>query len=251
MNYPVYLDKLLLGENMGFLSSKSKKTEVIVKKREVVYGKNIDKTNRADRIDKTDKTTFIGRTIKIKGKVTARENMVVEGQINGDIDISKTLTVERNGMVDADVKANSVKIKGRVKGRVNAMDRIEILNNGICEGNILTDKLIVKEGAILIGTINIEKESVDNTNENATVVDNETEVIEGVVIDKTEEDFSNSEIIKDVSNDEIDVNKIDENKIDENKIDVNENKEDNLQVYDLGNTRELFNSVEILIFEPN
>lgn len=32
---------------------------------------------------------------------------------------------------------------------------------------------------------------------------------------------------------------------------LNENKEDNLQVYDLGNTRELFNSVEILIFEPN
>jgi len=211
---------------MGFLSSKSKKTEVIVKKKEVVYGKIIDK---ADRIDRIDKTTFIGRTIKIKGKVTARENMVVEGQINGDIDISKTLTVERNGMVDADVKANSVKIKGRVKGRVNAVDRIEILNNGICEGNILTDKLIVKEGAILIGTINIEKDGFDYTDRKKNIIDNATEVIEGEVIDKTEEDFSNSEIVKEVLNDEIDANNIDENenKIDENEIDVKENQEDN------------------------
>lgn len=152
--------------------------------------------------------THIGKTVKIKGSVVARENMTVEGRINGDIDINKIIIIEKGGIVNADIKANAVRIKGRFKGKIEAFDRIEILNNGICEGDITTDKLVVKEGAILLGKININNNFLERNTDKG-----EQEVIEGELIEIDDKEKTDTEII--------------ENDIDEEKIPEIEEVNDN------------------------
>ncbi len=184
---------------MGFLSSK--KTEVAVKKVET-YGNTINREKS---------TTYIGKTVKIKGQITSREDMSVEGWIKGSININKTLTVERGGRVKADIEANSVQIKGRVKGKILAVNKIEIFNNGICEGDIETDKLVVKEGAILLGTVNANNETLSE-NEDEKVIHEvepeikeemkaevESEIIEGEIIDKSEVEQIDDNVKEDLS----------------------------------------------------
>ncbi len=193
---------------MGFLSSKKKEFTPIRES-----NKTVERTYNRE-IKEEESNTYIGKTIRIKGHITSRENMTVEGWIKGDININKTLTVERNGKIKADVKANSIRIKGRLKGKIEAIEKIEILSEGICDGDIKTDKLVVREGAYLLGNINIDSENMDELDNEVvkeTIIDDEHDIIEGEVIDKDETDVNQDN--DDNKNEEVDiVNKTPEKK---------------------------------------
>ncbi len=185
---------------MGFLSSKKKEFTPVR-----ISNKTVARTYNRE-IMKEESNTYIGKTIRIKGHITSREDMTVEGWIKGDIDINKTLIIERNGKIKADVKANSIRIKGRLKGKIEALDKIEILSEGICDGDIKTDKLVVKEGAYLLGNINIDSENMDELDNEVvkeTVIDDEHDIIEGEVIDKDEPKVN--QVNDDNKNEEVEV----------------------------------------------
>jgi cytoskeletal protein CcmA (bactofilin family) len=102
--------------------------------------------------------SFIGKTMKIKGKLVANEDLTVEGEVKGTIKVSKTLTIGRSGNVNADIEADVVEIIGIAKGNIVASEKVAIMSDGRYNGNLWSDKLVVKEGAILIGEVNQELE---------------------------------------------------------------------------------------------
>jgi len=103
-------------------------------------------------------TSYIGETMNIKADIISDENVTVEGKITGNIDISKTLTIGKRGIVKADIKAAVVRIIGEAKGNIVASEKVEILAQGRYTGNIQSQKLVVEEGAILNGNINQQKD---------------------------------------------------------------------------------------------
>ncbi len=103
--------------------------------------------------------SFIGKTMKIKGKVVANEDLTVEGEVKGTIKVSKTLTVGRSGNVNADIEADVVEIVGVAKGNIVASGKVAIMSDGRYNGNLRSEKLVVQEGAILIGDVNKEIET--------------------------------------------------------------------------------------------
>jgi cytoskeletal protein CcmA (bactofilin family) len=101
--------------------------------------------------------SFIGKTMKIVGELISDENLTIEGRVKGSIAVSKTLTIGRYGNVKADINASVVNIIGSARGNIVASDKVAILSDGRYNGNIQSEKLVVAEGAILIGDVNKQK----------------------------------------------------------------------------------------------
>lgn len=98
--------------------------------------------------------SFIGKTMNIKADITSEEDVTVEGQVTGNITISRTLTIGKSGKVTADIEASVVRIIGEAKGNIVASEKVEILSQGRYTGNIKAERLVVADGAILNGNIN-------------------------------------------------------------------------------------------------
>ena len=103
--------------------------------------------------------SFIGETMVIEADITSDDDIIIEGKVKGNISVSKTVTIGKNGKVKADIKAAVVRIFGEAKGNIIASHKVELLSLGRYTGNIQSQKLVVEEGAILNGNINQEKKT--------------------------------------------------------------------------------------------
>jgi len=96
----------------------------------------------------------IGKSITIKGDLTGNEDLEVEGNVEGRIDLpNNELTIGAEGNVKAEVTAKAVTIIGHVTGNVSATDRIEVQSSGLVDGDVRAPKLVVQEGAVLNGAV--------------------------------------------------------------------------------------------------
>ena len=100
----------------------------------------------------------IGKSITIKGDVTGEEDLVIEGHVEGRIDLkSHHLTIGPNGEILAEISAKQVTIIGRVVGNVSAAERVEICDTGRLEGDLRSPRLLIHEGAVLNGSVSMKK----------------------------------------------------------------------------------------------
>ena len=100
--------------------------------------------------------TSIGKSITIKGDISGSEDIVIEGSVEGKIELpGNLLTVGENGHVRAEINAKTVVIVGRVSGNVKGGERIEIQSTGQVEGDVSAPKLVVAEGAVINGSISM------------------------------------------------------------------------------------------------
>ena len=99
----------------------------------------------------------IGSTIIIKGELSGDEDVVVSGEFEGHIDLpNHSLTVLRGGQVRANVKANMIEIQGEVQGDVDGVDKVLITKTGRMQGNISSPRVVLDDGAIFKGSIDME-----------------------------------------------------------------------------------------------
>ena len=102
-----------------------------------------------------DKCTIIGPTIAIRGKVKADEDLVIRGRIDASISSSKLVHVDKDGVVKANVEAESVLISGVVVGDVTASARVELMGTARVVGDIASPLLVINDGARLRGKIDM------------------------------------------------------------------------------------------------
>jgi cytoskeletal protein CcmA (bactofilin family) len=94
----------------------------------------------------------IGSTIVIKGDVTANENLVISGRVEGSIRVTgHALTITEGADVLAEVHARAVVVAGRVFGKIVADERLELRATADVEGELSTPVLVVAEGAMFDG----------------------------------------------------------------------------------------------------
>ena len=98
----------------------------------------------------------IGRSLVVKGEITGSESLFIDGRVEGTINFpGNRVTIGRNGTVAANINANEVVILGKVQGNVDCVDRVEIRNEGILAGDVVTHRISVEEGAILKGGVEV------------------------------------------------------------------------------------------------
>jgi cytoskeletal protein CcmA (bactofilin family) len=96
----------------------------------------------------------LGRSMIIKGEVTATEDLTVLGQMNGRVTVPEhTVTIGPDAEIQAEITAGAVVIMGAVVGNVTATKRVEIRATGSVTGDISSPGLAIDDGGLVIGKI--------------------------------------------------------------------------------------------------
>ena len=98
---------------------------------------------------------MIGPNVRVQGELSGDEDIVIEGRVEGKINVTKSLRVGPAAQVNAEIKAQNILIAGRVVGNVTALERVEILASGTLEGNIRAPKIVIAEGAQFKGSVDM------------------------------------------------------------------------------------------------
>jgi cytoskeletal protein CcmA (bactofilin family) len=99
----------------------------------------------------------ISQGIRIKGEVTGSEDLFVDGHVEGKVNLSNgSLTVGPNGDVKADIIAREVIVRGRVDGKIVGREKIQLWSTGNVAGDLQTERLMIEDGAVLRGRVEIE-----------------------------------------------------------------------------------------------
>ena len=132
---------------------------------------NIKSSNYVVRKDVPNVKSLIGKTLFIKGDIRSDEELLIEGKVEGKLNVKNRVIIGKNGIVNAEIKAREVIIRGKVNGDVNASYKVEIEPEGILNGNIFSQRVHLTEGSIFKGNIDMSSKDkdlpVDKSNEKA------------------------------------------------------------------------------------
>ena len=104
----------------------------------------------------SSRTASIGKSVIIKGQLFSREDLYVDGEVEGSVDILEhRLTVGPNGKLMAGVKAREIVVLGTIHGNVEAAEKIEIRKDAKLVGDIKTQRIVIEDGAYFKGSIDI------------------------------------------------------------------------------------------------
>ena len=99
----------------------------------------------------------IGPSIFIKGDLSGEEDLVIEGRVEGKVDLKQNnVTIGQNGRVKADVFGKVVVIEGEVDGNVFAREQAILRQAGAIRGNITAPRVILEDGSRFKGSIDME-----------------------------------------------------------------------------------------------
>lgn len=101
------------------------------------------------------RVAVVGASMQIKGEIRSREELMVEGEVDGLIETQSGITIGPNGKVKANIKAREVAIFGAVRGNVEVAEKIAIREKGSLIGDIKTAGISIDDGAYFKGSIDI------------------------------------------------------------------------------------------------
>src|SRR5882757_5842210 len=116
-------------------------------------------TNRPEAGNSMEKDIVnIGKSVVIKGELNGSEDLTIEGHVEGTIQLKdNVLTIGPNGRIKAQVFAKAVIVLGEVTGNVTASDKVDIRDNGSVDGDIISPRVAIAEGAHFRGTVDMQR----------------------------------------------------------------------------------------------
>jgi cytoskeletal protein CcmA (bactofilin family) len=103
-------------------------------------------------------TTVIGKLLVVKGELSGKEALLVDGEVEGSITLhGQRLTVRPDGRIRGNIEAGHVILQGRVEGDIQASDRVELFKSGSFTGDLSTGRISIEEGAFFKGKLDIKK----------------------------------------------------------------------------------------------
>jgi cytoskeletal protein CcmA (bactofilin family) len=110
---------------------------------------------RPDSAAAARQSAAIGASMTIKGEIRSREELLVDGEVEGSLESQSLLTVGPNGKVRANIKAREVIVYGSVRGNVEVAEKIAIRDRGSLVGDIKAAGISIDDGAYFKGSIDI------------------------------------------------------------------------------------------------
>ena len=109
----------------------------------------------------TNGPATIGPSITIKGDVTGDEDLVIQGRVEGTVDLTKhNVTVGPEGRVKANIFGRMVTIEGEVEGDLLGQEQVVLRRSARVQGNITAPRVALEDGATFRGGIDMESSSV-------------------------------------------------------------------------------------------
>jgi cytoskeletal protein CcmA (bactofilin family) len=103
------------------------------------------------------KVSVLGPSIRFRGELIADEDLVIQGQVEGSILHTRSLTIGAQGRVTGDVKARRINVEGTVQGDLYALEGVTLRQGALVTGNVFANKISIAEGARLNGRVDMDK----------------------------------------------------------------------------------------------
>ena len=99
----------------------------------------------------------IGSSIRIKGDVTGDEDLIIQGYVEGTINLKgHNVTISKSAKVKANIEANQITVEGELSGDMNGDEKVNIRATGNVHGNIISPRVTLEDGALFKGSIEME-----------------------------------------------------------------------------------------------
>ena len=124
-------------------------------------------------------TSLLSKKVKIEGNIQGDEDLRVEGHFKGTIKVVGDFFVGQSGVVEADVEADNIVIQGQITGNVLARKQLEIQSSGQLLGDCQAKSIDIREGAIFEGRSSMLKSSASpagSTASSSTLAQSEAKV---------------------------------------------------------------------------
>ncbi len=115
-------------------------------------------------MDRKTVDTLIGKGMEFQGNLIGQGSLRVEGKIQGEVITNGDLYIGETGIVRADIKAHNVIVAGELNGNIECAKRLEVASTGKVFGDVKTTVLAVEEGAIIKGNVEMKTKSDDTQN---------------------------------------------------------------------------------------
>jgi cytoskeletal protein CcmA (bactofilin family) len=100
-----------------------------------------------------NETSYFGKNLKIKGRVSGNGDIIILGGLDGEFDLRGRVKVAQSAKIKGEVKADVISVNGSVRGSLVAKERIHLDQTARIEGQINTPRLSISEGASFDGEI--------------------------------------------------------------------------------------------------
>ena len=102
-----------------------------------------------------DKETVIGHETRISGEIRGDEDLVIKGRVDGKITLSQTLTVDKGGIVQADVDVKVLVVSGTLVGNIVASEVVQLLSTARVVGDLAAPRVLMESGAAYRGRVDM------------------------------------------------------------------------------------------------
>jgi cytoskeletal protein CcmA (bactofilin family) len=122
----------------------------------------------------TRSVSYIGPTVSFKGEISANEGLVVEGEFEGKLNQQdKSLTVGKGGRVVGEIRASVVDIRGKFEGDIYCTEIVHLYSTAEVSGTINCGRIVLDDGAVFDGTIDMQKDVVSLDRDKLGVAEND------------------------------------------------------------------------------
>ncbi len=101
---------------------------------------------------KSANLSVIDQGMLIEGTLSCKGELLIRGTVKGEL-TGELITIDKGGLVDANVNAESITVGGVFKGTVEVRNRLAVLSTGTCEGDVKCKDLVVEPGGVLNGRV--------------------------------------------------------------------------------------------------
>ena len=105
------------------------------------------------------KHSVLGPTLRFKGELSAEEDLLIQGRIEGSIKHSSSLTIGEEGQVKANIAAEYIAVEGKVNGDLSGSQSVVVRDTANVDGNIYSPVVTLLEGATFNGSIDMSGKS--------------------------------------------------------------------------------------------
>jgi cytoskeletal protein CcmA (bactofilin family) len=106
--------------------------------------------------DAAPRASVLGPTLRFRGELSAQEDLIIQGSVEGSITHTQSLTVGTDGSMKGDIRARVIVIDGKVEGDLYATESVNVRATAKVKGNVFAPRVGITEGAFFQGQIEMQ-----------------------------------------------------------------------------------------------
>jgi cytoskeletal protein CcmA (bactofilin family) len=102
------------------------------------------------------RASVLGPTLRFRGELSAQEDLIIQGSVEGSITHTQSLTVGTDGSMKGDIRARVIVVDGKVEGDLYATESVNIRATAKVKGNVFAPRVGITDGAFFQGQVEMQ-----------------------------------------------------------------------------------------------